>query len=163
MRICVPIDAMSTAVLALPTVKVCASDTVTGSHSLEDYLVLLAKRGTLTLVGVPKHPNSQPNPDNLLDGRTVDFSMIGGIAETQGMLDFCAVHGIVADIKMIAADGIEAERICGFARRCIRRIRERCPQPTTSKLAREPPLLLVIIAPSPRTGPGAHRYTECGL
>ncbi|MEE7456063.1 zinc-binding dehydrogenase [Methylorubrum populi] len=87
-------------------------DTVAASHNLDDYTALLANDGTLTLVGVPEHPNPEPNPDNLVGGRTVDFSMIGGIAETQEMLDFCAEHGIVADIEMIAADEIEA----GFER-----------------------------------------------
>lgn len=82
-------------------------DTVSASHSLDAYLVLLAKNGTLTLVGVPEHPNPEPDPANLRDGRTTNFSMIGGIAETQEMLDFCAEHGIVSDIEMIAADGIE--------------------------------------------------------
>ncbi len=82
-------------------------DTVAASHSLDDYLVLLAKNGTLTLVGVPEHPNPEPDPANLTNGRTTNFSMIGGIAETQDMLDFCAEHGIVADIEMITADGIE--------------------------------------------------------
>ncbi|OEY99810.1 MULTISPECIES: NAD(P)-dependent alcohol dehydrogenase [Stenotrophomonas] len=83
-------------------------DTVAATHSLDDYLVLLAKGGTLTLVGAPEHPNPEPDPANLLDGRTTNFSMIGGIAETQEMLDFCAEHGIVSDIEMIAAQGIES-------------------------------------------------------
>ncbi|GJE45427.1 Aldehyde reductase YahK [Methylobacterium soli] len=82
-------------------------DTVAASHNLDDYTTLLAKDGTLTLVGVPEHPNPAPDPANLTGGRTIDSSMIGGIAETQEMLDFCAEHGIVADIEMIAADEIE--------------------------------------------------------
>lgn len=88
-------------------------DTVAASHDLDAYTALLALDGTLALVGVPEHAHPSPSVGNLIGGRrAIAGSMIGGIAETQEMLDFCAEHGIVADIEMIAADGIEA----GFER-----------------------------------------------
>ena len=58
---------------------------------------------------VPEHPHPTPNIGNLIfKRRAIAGSLIGGIAETQEMLDFCAQHGIVADIEMIDAQGIEA-------------------------------------------------------
>ena len=75
---------------------------------------LLKRDGTLCLVGAPASPHPSPSVMGLIFGRkAIAGSLIGGIPETQEMLDFCAEHGIVADIEMIAADEIEAayERI----------------------------------------------------
>ncbi|GAB1407720.1 NADPH-dependent aldehyde reductase YahK [Thermomonas brevis] len=84
-------------------------DTVAASHDLDAYTALLKRDGTLVLVGVPEHPHPVPNIGNLIfKRRAIAGSLIGGIAETQEMLDFCAEHGIVADIEMIRADGIDA-------------------------------------------------------
>ena len=59
----------------------------------------------MTLVGAPASPHPSPNVFNLImKRRTLAGSLIGGIPETQEMLDFCAEHGIVADIEMIRAD-----------------------------------------------------------
>lgn len=83
-------------------------NTVAASHDLDAYTALLAVDGTLTLVGVPEHAHPSPSIGNLVGGRrSIAGSMIGGIAETQEMLDFCARHGIVADIELISADEIE--------------------------------------------------------
>ena len=83
-------------------------DTVAASHDLDAFTSLLRRDGTLCLVGVPEHAHLSPAVFNLVFGRkAIAGSLIGGIAETQEMLDFCAQHGIVADIEMIAADGIE--------------------------------------------------------
>ena len=84
-------------------------DTVAASHDLDAFVGLLKRDGTLVLVGVPEHPH--PSPDvfgNLIfKRRAIAGSLIGGIAETQEMLDFCAEHGIVADIEMIPIQEID--------------------------------------------------------
>ena len=82
-------------------------DTVAASHNLDAFSTLLKRDGTLCLVGVPEHPHPSPNIGPLVFGRrAIAGSLIGGIAETQEMLDFCAQHGIVSDIEMIAAQDI---------------------------------------------------------
>ncbi len=84
-------------------------DTVAASHDLDAFSTLLKRDGTLVLVGVPEHAHPSPNVANLIfKRRSIAGSLIGGIAETQEMLDFCAAHGIVADIEMIDAKGIDA-------------------------------------------------------
>ncbi len=84
-------------------------NTVAASHNLDAYTRLLKRDGTLCLVGVPEHAHPSPNVGNLIFGRrSIAGSLIGGIAETQEMLDFCAEHGIVSDIELIAADQINA-------------------------------------------------------
>ena len=84
-------------------------DTVAASHDLDAFSSLLKRDGTLCLVGVPEHAHPSPNVGNLIfKRRAIAGSLIGGIQETQEMLDFCAQHGIVADIEMVRADGIEA-------------------------------------------------------
>ncbi|WP_027081051.1 NAD(P)-dependent alcohol dehydrogenase [Luteimonas mephitis] len=83
-------------------------NTVAASHSLDDYTALLKRDGTLVLVGVPEHPHPSPNIGNLIfKRRAIAGSLIGGIAETQEMLDFCAEKRIVADIEMIPAQEID--------------------------------------------------------
>lgn len=82
-------------------------NTVAASHNLDPFLTLLKRDGTLTLVGVPETPHQSPNVFNLVGKRrSIAGSMIGSIAETQEMLDFCAEHNIVADIELIRADEI---------------------------------------------------------
>lgn len=83
-------------------------NTVAVSHDLEPFIRLLAIDGALVLVGAPEHPHASPSVFPLVARRrTIAGSMIGGIQETQEMLDFCAEHGIVAEIELIAAAGIE--------------------------------------------------------
>lgn len=83
-------------------------NTVAASHNLDQFTMLLKRDGTLTVVGVPEHPHPSPNVGVLIFGRkSIAGSLIGGIAETQEMLDFCAEHGITADIEMIAMQDIE--------------------------------------------------------
>ena len=83
-------------------------DTVAASHDLDAFTSLLKRDGTLTLVGVPEHGHPSPSVFNLVGRRrSIAGSMIGGIAETQEMLDFCAEHAIVADIEMIPIQAIE--------------------------------------------------------
>ncbi len=84
-------------------------NTVAAPHVLDAYTALLKRDGTLCLVGAPAQPHPSPSVMGLIFGRkAIAGSLIGGIRETQEMLDFCARHQIVADIEMIAADGIEA-------------------------------------------------------
>jgi len=78
-------------------------NTVAAPHKLDPYLQLLKKDATMTLVGAPAEPHPAPEVFNLIfKRRQLAGSLIGGIAETQEMLDFCAKHGIVSDIEIIA-------------------------------------------------------------
>jgi uncharacterized zinc-type alcohol dehydrogenase-like protein len=77
-------------------------DTVAAQHDLDQYLNLLKRDGTLCLVGVPDYPHPTPSVGNLIfKRRSLVGSLIGGIQETQEMLDFCATHNIVSDIELI--------------------------------------------------------------
>ena len=75
-------------------------DTVSAAHDLNPYLELLKRDGTLTMVGAPENPLSV-GAFSLLRRRQLAGSLIGGIRETQEMLDFCAEHGITADVEVI--------------------------------------------------------------
>jgi uncharacterized zinc-type alcohol dehydrogenase-like protein len=82
-------------------------NTVAAAHDLDAYLTLLKRDGTMTLVGVPPQPHPAPNVFNLIfRRRRIAGSLIGGIRETQEMLDFCAAHGITSDIEKISMDYI---------------------------------------------------------
>ncbi len=81
-------------------------DTVAAKHDLNAYLALLKRDGTMTLVGVPPEP-FPVNVFSLTDRRRqLAGSLIGGIKETQEMLDFCAEYGIACDIEMIPIEKI---------------------------------------------------------
>jgi uncharacterized zinc-type alcohol dehydrogenase-like protein len=81
-------------------------DTVSAKHDISLYLSLLKTNGTHICVGAPSEPHEVP-AFALLGGRkSVSGSAIGGMPETQEMLDFCAEHGIVADIELIAMKDI---------------------------------------------------------
>ena len=83
-------------------------NTVAASHDLDAFTQLLKRDGTLCLVGVPEHAHPSPSVGALIfQRRSIAGSLIGGIAETQEMLDFCAENGIVSEIEMIRADEIE--------------------------------------------------------
>jgi alcohol dehydrogenase (NADP+) len=83
-------------------------DTVAASHNLDAFVALLRREGTLVLVGAPEHPHPSPQVFGLMLGRkSIAGSAIGGIAETQEMLDLCAQHNVVSDIEMIAIQDIE--------------------------------------------------------
>lgn len=83
-------------------------DSVAAPHDLDAYITLLRRDGTLTLLGAPSSPHPSPGVFNLLLGRrSIAGSAIGGIRETQEMLDFCAQHDIVSDIEMINIQDIE--------------------------------------------------------
>jgi uncharacterized zinc-type alcohol dehydrogenase-like protein len=77
-------------------------NTVAAPHDLDPFLGMLKRDGSLVLVGAPSSPHPSPGVFNLiLKRRSLAGSLIGGIAETQEMLDFCAEHGIVSDIEII--------------------------------------------------------------
>jgi uncharacterized zinc-type alcohol dehydrogenase-like protein len=79
-------------------------NTVSAEHNINDYLSLLTTDGTLVVIGLPGVPFAV-NADSLLSGRrSMAGSMIGGISETQEMLDFCGEKNIVSEIELIAAD-----------------------------------------------------------
>jgi uncharacterized zinc-type alcohol dehydrogenase-like protein len=81
-------------------------NTVSAPIDVDAYLSLLAVGGALVNVGAPAEPMSL-NVFSLIGGRrSYAGSMIGGIAETQQMLDFCAEHGIGAEVEVIAADRV---------------------------------------------------------
>jgi len=81
-------------------------DTVSAPHDLDRYLGLLKVDGSMVLLGVPPTP-PPVHPFSLIGGRrTLAGSLIGGIAETQEMLDYCAEHGIVSDVEVIPAKKI---------------------------------------------------------
>jgi uncharacterized zinc-type alcohol dehydrogenase-like protein len=83
-------------------------NTVAASHDLDAYARLLKRDGTMCLVGVPEHPHPSPDIGALIfRRRSIAGSLIGGIAETQEMLDFCAEKGIVSEIETIPVQMID--------------------------------------------------------
>jgi uncharacterized zinc-type alcohol dehydrogenase-like protein len=81
-------------------------DTVSAQHDLNAYLSLLKRDGTLTLVGAPPEAIPIEAFSLIHRRRQLAGSLIGGIAETREMLDFCAERGITCDIEMISIDKI---------------------------------------------------------
>lgn len=82
-------------------------NTVAAPHDLDAFLSLLKRDATMTLVGAPASPHPSPSVFSLIfKRRRLAGSLIGGIAETQEMLDFCAEHNIVSDIEMIDIQNI---------------------------------------------------------
>jgi uncharacterized zinc-type alcohol dehydrogenase-like protein len=82
-------------------------NTVAAPHDLDPFLATLKRDGVMTLVGAPATPHPSPAVFNLIMGRrSIAGSLIGGIAETQEMLDFCAKHNIVSEIETIPIDKI---------------------------------------------------------
>jgi uncharacterized zinc-type alcohol dehydrogenase-like protein len=77
-------------------------DTIASAHNLDSFLELLKRDGTLCLIGVPESPHPSISVLNLIFARRqISGSLIGGIKETQEMLDFCGKHHILADIELI--------------------------------------------------------------
>jgi uncharacterized zinc-type alcohol dehydrogenase-like protein len=81
-------------------------DTVSGEHDLNAYLGLLKLDGSMVLVGAPPQPSPIYTLGLLFRRRRLSGSIIGGIPETQEMLDFCAAHGVASDIEMIGISQI---------------------------------------------------------
>jgi len=76
-------------------------DTASANHDLNQYLTLLRRNGTMALVGAPDQPAPVAAFNLILGRRRLAGSAIGGIRETQEMLDFCAQHGITSDVETI--------------------------------------------------------------
>jgi uncharacterized zinc-type alcohol dehydrogenase-like protein len=76
-------------------------DTVSADHDVNAYLNLLGHDGNMTLVGAPEKPLAVSAFSLLVNRRSLSGSLIGGIAETQEMLDFCGKHNITADVEVI--------------------------------------------------------------
>jgi len=76
-------------------------DTVAAKHDINAYLNLLRLDGNITLVGAPEKPLEVAAFSLIMGRRSLSGSMIGGIAETQEMLDFCGEHNITADVEVI--------------------------------------------------------------
>ncbi|HYO62312.1 MAG TPA: NAD(P)-dependent alcohol dehydrogenase [Pyrinomonadaceae bacterium] len=81
-------------------------DTVSAPHDISVYLNLLRREGVLCLVGAPEKPLAVEAFSLLSNGRVLAGSMIGGIRETQEMLDFCAEHNITSDVEVIPVQQI---------------------------------------------------------
>src|SRR6185295_1257766 len=81
-------------------------DAVSADHDIDAYLKLLARDGNLTLVGAPEKPLAISAFNLIMGRRSLSGSPIGGIAETQEMLDFCGEHNITADVEVIAPSQI---------------------------------------------------------
>ncbi len=83
-------------------------NTVAASHNLDAFTSLLKRDGTMVLVGAPSSPHPSPAVFNLVfKRRGIAGSLIGGLPETQEMLDFCAQNGITSDVEMIRMQDIE--------------------------------------------------------
>ncbi|MEG4626261.1 NAD(P)-dependent alcohol dehydrogenase [Microcoleus sp. w1-18aA5] len=76
-------------------------DTVSAKHDINAYLNLLRLDGNITLVGAPENPLEVAAFSLIMGRRSLSGSNIGGIAETQEMLDFCGEHNITADVEVI--------------------------------------------------------------
>ncbi len=81
-------------------------DCVSADHDINAYINLLTRDGNMTLVGAPEKPLSLSSFGLIFGRRSVSGSPIGGIAETQAMLDFCGKHNITSDVEVIAIQQI---------------------------------------------------------
>lgn len=78
-------------------------DTISAPHDYNAYLGMLKHHGTMVVVGVPPEPTPVAAFSLIGGNRRLAGSLIGGIAETQEMLDYCGKHGVAADVEVIAA------------------------------------------------------------
>jgi alcohol dehydrogenase (NADP+) len=83
-------------------------DAVSAEHDVVAYLELLKLDGTLVMVGAPEKPMSVPVFNLIMGRKRLAGSAIGGIRETQEMLDFCADHGIASDVEVIPIQQVNA-------------------------------------------------------
>ena len=81
-------------------------DTVSSDHDINAYLWLLKRDGTVTLVGLPLKPLAVGAFPLIVGRKSLSGSNIGGIRETQEMLDFCGEHGITADVETVAIERV---------------------------------------------------------
>ncbi len=81
-------------------------DTVSAPHDYNMYLSMLKTNGVMICVGAPPAPAQVPAFNLIFNRRSIAGSLIGGLPETQEMLDYCAAHGITSDVEMIAMNEI---------------------------------------------------------
>ncbi len=82
-------------------------DTVSADHDINPYIAMLGVRGTLVVIGVPPSPNQVHSLGLIFGNKSIAGSLIGGIPETQEMLDFCAAHDVKSDVEIIKPDYID--------------------------------------------------------
>jgi len=76
-------------------------DAVSAQHDIDAYIQLLRRDGNITMVGAPDKPLAVPVFGLIFKRRSLSGSPIGGIPETQEMLDFCGAHNLTADVEVI--------------------------------------------------------------
>lgn len=81
-------------------------DTIAADHDINAYIAMLGLEGHITLVGVPEKPHPLAASGLIFGHRSISGSLIGGIRETQEMLDFCGQHNITADVEVIPVQKI---------------------------------------------------------
>ncbi len=81
-------------------------DTVAADHDYNFYLSMLRTKGVMVCVGLPHAPVQVPAASLIFYGRSLEGSLIGGLAQTQEMLDYCAANNITADVEMISISDI---------------------------------------------------------
>jgi alcohol dehydrogenase (NADP+) len=81
-------------------------DTVSAAHDLGAYVNLLKRDGTLCMVGIPPEGEAAPVDSLIMGRRRLAGSLVGGLPETQEMLDYCAAHGITSDVEVIPIEKI---------------------------------------------------------
>lgn len=81
-------------------------DTVSAEHDYNEYLALLKTNGVMILLGVPPTPAAVSAASLIFGRRSLVGSLVGGIKETQEMLDYCAAHNITSDVEVINIDQI---------------------------------------------------------
>ena len=81
-------------------------DTVSAEHDYNFYIGMLRTNGSLVCVGIPPNPAQIPAMNLIFGRKSFAGSLIGGISETQEMLDYCGVHNIVSDVEVIAMKDI---------------------------------------------------------
>ncbi|HLP19491.1 MAG TPA: NAD(P)-dependent alcohol dehydrogenase, partial [Chitinophagales bacterium] len=81
-------------------------NTISAQHEYGTYLQLLRTNGTMVVVGIPPTPSTAPAVQLIMKRKSIMGSLIGGIKETQEMLDYCAENNIVSDVEVIPVDKI---------------------------------------------------------
>jgi len=81
-------------------------DCVSAPHNVDDYMALLKLNGTMCMVGLPEQPPAISPFSLITNRRSLAGSMIGGMPETQQMLDWCADNGVVSEIELTAIDKV---------------------------------------------------------
>jgi uncharacterized zinc-type alcohol dehydrogenase-like protein len=88
-------------------------DTVSAEHDYNMYLSMLGTNGNMVCVGAPTTPAQIPAFNLIMGRRSIGGSLIGGLPETQEMLDYCAANNIVSDVEVIDIKDInEAMNAC---------------------------------------------------